>query len=87
MKLRLYVGGLGAAAQRAERQAGAISGAIGSDCVLEIVNALDDPDGAERDSVIVTPTLMRVEPAPPRRVIGNLSDTFEIAGYLSKPPW
>jgi len=41
---------------------------------LEIVDLLEHPAEALADGVIVTPTLLKVLPAPAQRVIGNLSD-------------
>jgi circadian clock protein KaiB len=41
---------------------------------LEIVDVLRDPARGLRDAVLVTPTLVRVEPRPEKRVIGNLRD-------------
>ncbi len=40
---------------------------------LEVIDCLDQPLRALDDGVLVTPTLLRVEPAPARTVVGSLS--------------
>lgn len=49
---------------------------------VEIVDVLERPDIAERDRILATPTLVRFEPPPPRRVIGDLGDPEELLAYL-----
>ena len=44
-------------------------------CQLEIVDVLDDPAQAERDRVLATPMLVRLEPPPLVRLIGGLWST------------
>ncbi len=50
---------------------------------LEIVDILEQPDLAEQEKIIATPTLIRVSPPPARRVIGDLSDTKKVLFGLS----
>ena len=45
---------------------------------LEIVDLLTHPQNALADGIIVTPTLLRLQPLPVRRLIGNLSDTNQL---------
>ena len=42
--------------------------------ILEIIDVLDKPQQAQAESVLVTPTLIRLVPTPVRRVIGDFSD-------------
>ncbi|HDP80041.1 MAG TPA: circadian clock protein KaiB [Spirochaetes bacterium] len=42
---------------------------------LRIVDVLEDPKIAEDVRILATPTLVREQPAPERRLIGDLSDT------------
>lgn len=49
---------------------------------LEIVDLLKDPLRALADSIVVTPTLMKLQPLPVQRLIGNLSDTDRVVGAL-----
>jgi circadian clock protein KaiB len=77
--LRLYVAGEAPNSLRAIVNARAMCGehfAAGFD--LEIVDLLVDPQRALADGIIVTPTLLKLSPAPAQRVIGNLNDTNQV---------
>lgn len=50
---------------------------------VEIVDILEQPQLAEEERIIATPTLIRVSPLPARRVIGDLSDTKKVLLGLS----
>jgi circadian clock protein KaiB len=41
---------------------------------VEVIDLLENPAAAQRDHILAIPTLVRVKPAPLRRVIGNLND-------------
>ena len=41
---------------------------------LEIVDVGRDPERAARDGIMVTPTLLKLSPAPPCRILGNLKN-------------
>jgi circadian clock protein KaiB len=45
---------------------------------LEIVDLMEQPLRALADGIIVTPTLLRLQPLPMRRVIGNLNDLGQV---------
>ena len=45
---------------------------------LEIVDLMDHPARALKDGIIVTPTLVRLVPAPARKIIGTLSDRNQV---------
>jgi circadian clock protein KaiB len=40
---------------------------------IEIVNVFREPDRALADGIFLTPTLVKVAPAPGRRIVGTLS--------------
>ncbi|MGE0490509.1 MAG: circadian clock KaiB family protein [Vulcanimicrobiota bacterium] len=42
---------------------------------LEVVDVRENPQRAEDEMVLMTPTLVRQSPGPQRRVVGDLSDT------------
>ena len=50
---------------------------------LDIVDILEQPELAETERIIATPTLVRVSPPPARRIIGDLSDTEKVLFGLS----
>jgi circadian clock protein KaiB len=49
---------------------------------IEIVDVFGHPERALADHIMMTPTLIRVEPAPIRRVIGTLHATDDLAAAL-----
>lgn len=49
---------------------------------VEVVNLLEQPTRAMQDSIIVTPTLLRLEPQPVVRITGNLSNTALVISAL-----
>jgi circadian clock protein KaiB len=53
---------------------------------LEIVDVLEDPQRAEDDKILATPTLIKQLPPPLRRVIGDLSDKDKVLLGLEVRP-
>jgi len=53
---------------------------------LEIVDVLQDPQRAEDDKILATPTLIKQLPPPLRRVIGDLSDKSKVLLGLEVRP-
>jgi circadian clock protein KaiB len=49
---------------------------------LEIVDCLREPTRALREGVLVTPTLMRLEPEPVCTIVGSLSDSARVLEAL-----
>jgi circadian clock protein KaiB len=49
---------------------------------IEIVDVLKTPERALRDSVVVTPMLIKLAPAPERRILGNLRDLVQLLSVL-----
>ncbi len=45
---------------------------------IEIVDILKEPKRALSDGIIVSPTLLKLSPAPIARVIGDLSNTARV---------
>ena len=49
---------------------------------VEIIDILTDPERGLQDGIIVTPMLIRIEPAPERRVLGSLHDRLQLLAVL-----
>jgi circadian clock protein KaiB len=84
LSLRLYVAGNAPNSLRAIANATKICNehyAAAHD--LEIVDLLAHPRRALADSIIVTPTLLKLWPLPEQRVIGNLDDTGKVLMVLA----
>lgn len=87
--LHLYVAGRTPRAERAiatlrricEREL------AGYECELVIVDVLSDPQQAEARKILATPTLIKEQPQPARRIIGDLGvDPEELLAALNLPP-
>jgi circadian clock protein KaiB len=46
--------------------------------LLEIVDVLENPEAAENEKILATPTLIKQLPPPLRRVIGDLTDKEKV---------
>jgi circadian clock protein KaiB len=49
---------------------------------LAIIDVLEDPRAAELDKIFATPTLIKHEPPPVRRIIGDLADRDQVLRML-----
>lgn len=77
--LRLYVAGNAPNSVRAIANARALCEKhYPARYVLEIVDLIEHPDTAMADGIIVTPTLLKLQPQPVRRLVGNLEDTAQV---------
>ncbi|MEA2761519.1 MAG: circadian clock protein KaiB [Gemmatimonadaceae bacterium] len=77
--LRLYVAGNAPNSVRAIANARAIClEHYDDEWKLEIVDLMEQPLRALADEIIVTPTLLRLQPLPTLRVIGNLNDLGQV---------
>jgi circadian clock protein KaiB len=52
---------------------------------IEVIDVLKEPLRALADGVVVTPTLLKLSPAPDEQIIGNLSEEAEILRALGLP--
>jgi len=50
---------------------------------LSIIDVLEDPKSAELDKIFATPTLIKHEPPPIRRLIGDLADREQVLRMLN----
>lgn len=41
---------------------------------LEIIDLIESPELAEQDKILATPTLLKIEPLPAKRIIGDFSN-------------
>ena len=81
--LKLYVRGSTQRSRAAIRGLHALLARLdGNDHRHEIINVLQDPDEAEDEDMLASPTLVRVWPPPRNRVVGDLSDTRAVADAL-----
>lgn len=81
--LRLYVSGTTARSVRAIANMRRICDTELKDRYdLDVVDVYQNPAATRDHQVIVVPTLVRLLPAPPRRLIGDLSDRARVLAGL-----
>ena len=84
LQVRLYVAGDSPNSARAlANLRAAIAELAGAPDDVEIIDVLQTPERGLRDGILVTPMLVRVAPAPERRILGNLSDRAALLGMLT----
>jgi circadian clock protein KaiB len=82
-QLRLFVTGTTPRSDRAIRNIRAIcEDNLQGRYDLEVVDIYQHPERIKPEQIIVTPTLVRECPLPPRRMIGDLSDTARVLAGL-----
>jgi circadian clock protein KaiB len=82
-RFRLYVAGDAQNSVRAVANLTALCEArLAGRHEIEVVDVFGHPARALADGVVMTPTVIRVEPAPIRRVVGDLQKTDEVAAVL-----
>jgi circadian clock protein KaiB len=85
-KLRLFIAGTSPRSRRTIENLKRICDRYLVDRLdLEVVDIYQRPDLAERDQVVAAPTLVKLAPAPIRRIIGDLSDEPRVLRALELP--
>lgn len=59
---------------------------LGGRAQCATVDVLDDPERADAERILTTPTLVRESPSPRRRVTGDLSDAQRVISALGFTP-
>ena len=73
-RLRLYIAGDAPTSAQAVANLAAICRTHLADRhEIELVDVLDEPGRALSDGIFMTPTLVRLEPSPPMRIVGSLN--------------
>jgi len=52
---------------------------------IEVIDVFNEPERALRDGIFMTPTLLKMAPGPPGKVVGTLSDTATVVQALHLP--
>ena len=87
ISLKLYITGLTPKSERAIANMQSIcKNELGGRYELVIVDVLENPQLAEDEKILATPTLIKVLPPPLARVIGDLSDTEKVLVGLNMEP-
>jgi circadian clock protein KaiB len=81
-KLRLYVAGDAPNSTQARANLDALCRSYLPACEIEIVDVLREPKRAMADRIFMTPTLVKLSPAPGRTIVGTLSQTQPVLQAL-----
>lgn len=80
LHLTLFIAGSGTVrSMTAKRRLEHLIGRLDAEVRLDVVDVLEDPDRAESRGIFATPTLIREQPEPRQRVIGDLLDIQQVA--------
>lgn len=81
--LLLYIAGMTVTAERALRNVKELCGRhLGQEYSLGVIDLRENPELAEKDQILALPTLVREQPLPRRKIIGDLSDTAKVLAAL-----
>jgi len=84
--LRLFVTGMTPRSTRAIRAVRDIcESRLEGRFELEIVDVYQQPKMIQGEQVVATPTLIKYRPAPLRRIVGDMSDTYRLLHGLGLP--
>ncbi len=82
-QLKLYVTGQTPRSERVIARVREIAREyLPGDCEPLVIDVLEEPQMAERDRILATPTLIRQFPLPVRRIIGDLADRPRVLAEL-----
>ncbi|MFP4379082.1 MAG: circadian clock KaiB family protein [Candidatus Sumerlaeia bacterium] len=85
MKLTLFVTGQSIRSQQAMINLNAIcKESLNGDAEVEIIDVLENPEEAEKMQILATPALIKEEPLPACRIIGDLSNRDKVLNALQK---
>lgn len=83
--LRLFISDQAASTERILKTLQGVLESSWHPYTLQVVNVSKHPEKAEADQISATPTLLRVQPQPVRRLVGELSNPRAIVSLLSEP--
>lgn len=80
--LRLFVTGTSQRSLRAIEATASLCRTLSGRVKVEVVDVLEQPEQAETEKILATPTLIRQIPGPPRRLVGNLEEAARVIQLL-----
>ncbi|MEO5963398.1 MAG: circadian clock KaiB family protein [Thermomonas sp.] len=86
-KFRLYVAGDGPNSSQARANLAALCrDHLPERYQIEIIDVINEPERALADRIFMTPTLVKLAPAPVRTLVGTLSDRQVVLQSLGMDP-
>jgi circadian clock protein KaiB len=86
LRLRLYISSAAPESAAVETNLRRVCDGVGLAFEVEVLDVRDHPDEAERDRIVLTPTLLRLTP-PQLRVAGDLSNIEAAMDGLGLRVW
>jgi circadian clock protein KaiB len=83
--LRLFVFGQSSLTERILKTLQSVLQTSHHPYTLQLVDVSKHPEQAEADQISATPTLLRVQPIPTRRLVGELTDSRALLNLLNEP--
>ncbi len=81
--LKLFIAGDSTNSQKAIKNLESVCNEnLDSNYELTIIDVFENPDIAEKLNILATPTVIKEQPSPVRRVIGDLSDSERVSYIL-----
>jgi circadian clock protein KaiB len=80
--LKLYVVGGTQPSERAITAVADLLRVLDGDAEVDVVDLRNHPEVAETERILATPLLVRVQPEPVRRLVGDLTDTERVLWSL-----
>jgi circadian clock protein KaiB len=90
IKFKLYITGKTFRSEKAIDTLSNICDLIGENAEMTIIDILEDPEEAEKDKILATPTLLKTYPPGTRRIVGDLYDIdkvirgLDLTDYISQ---
>jgi len=82
--LKLYITGATHHSMRAvKNMKGICEEFLDNSYELDIIDVYQQPNLAKEQQIIAAPTLIKIQPLPVRRIVGDMSDTEKILTILS----
>jgi circadian clock protein KaiB len=78
LEFRLYITGKTYRSEQAIDTLRHICDLIGENAEMKVIDILEEPETAEKDKILATPTLIKSSPPTTRRIIGDLSDIDKV---------
>lgn len=87
LELTLYVAGMTARSARTiESLRRMLAEGTGGEYELTVCDVLKEPQTAEREKILATPTLVLTSPPPARQIVGDLAEPARVLPYLGITP-
>ncbi|UCC12931.1 MAG: circadian clock protein KaiB [candidate division WOR-3 bacterium] len=83
IRFRLYIAGQSAKDELiVDNVTQILKDEYGTGYQLEVIDVIEHPELATRDSILATPTLVKYDPHPVRRIIGDFSNKTKVLAGL-----